>query len=286
MIVADNGSDDGSAELARDAGALVVFEPRRGYGSAYLAGFAAAARRLHRDGRRRPHLRLRRHPPLRRAARRGRRARDGRPHGQHPAGRDALAAPLRRQPGSDGPPQPLLPHRRQGRPLRHARGAPLGAPEPRPAHHRHGVRLGDGDPRGQGAARDRGDPDPLPPARGRVEALELPRRLAPPALPARPQPQLAVHRAGRDHGAARGPGRAHRAVPDRGLRARVGPALDGRRGAADDRRHPGARARALRARLRHLLHGREGPLVRPHAGALPARARAAPGRRDHARRAS
>jgi Glycosyl transferase family 2 len=42
VIVADNGSDDGSAELARDAGALVVFEPRRGYGSAYLAGFAAA----------------------------------------------------------------------------------------------------------------------------------------------------------------------------------------------------------------------------------------------------
>jgi glycosyltransferase involved in cell wall biosynthesis len=42
VIVADNGSDDGSAEIARDAGALVVFEPRRGYGSAYLAGFAAA----------------------------------------------------------------------------------------------------------------------------------------------------------------------------------------------------------------------------------------------------
>jgi glycosyltransferase involved in cell wall biosynthesis len=42
VIVADNGSEDGSAELARDAGALVVHEPRRGYGSAYLAGFAAA----------------------------------------------------------------------------------------------------------------------------------------------------------------------------------------------------------------------------------------------------
>ena len=42
MIVADNGSEDGSAELAKAAGALVVFEPRRGYGSAYLAGFAAA----------------------------------------------------------------------------------------------------------------------------------------------------------------------------------------------------------------------------------------------------
>jgi glycosyltransferase involved in cell wall biosynthesis len=42
VIVSDNGSDDGSAELARRAGALVVHEPRRGYGSAYLAGFAAA----------------------------------------------------------------------------------------------------------------------------------------------------------------------------------------------------------------------------------------------------
>jgi hypothetical protein len=42
VIVADNGSEDASAELAKAAGALVVFEPRRGYGSAYLAGFAAA----------------------------------------------------------------------------------------------------------------------------------------------------------------------------------------------------------------------------------------------------
>ena len=42
VVVADNGSTDGSAQLARDAGATVVDEPRRGYGSAYLAGFAAA----------------------------------------------------------------------------------------------------------------------------------------------------------------------------------------------------------------------------------------------------
>ncbi|MGH2803650.1 MAG: glycosyltransferase family 2 protein, partial [Thermoleophilaceae bacterium] len=42
VIVADNGSEDGSADLAKAAGALVVHEPRRGYGSAYLAGFAAA----------------------------------------------------------------------------------------------------------------------------------------------------------------------------------------------------------------------------------------------------
>ena len=42
VVVADNGSDDGSPNLATRAGAVVVHEPRRGYGSAYLAGFAAA----------------------------------------------------------------------------------------------------------------------------------------------------------------------------------------------------------------------------------------------------
>jgi glycosyltransferase involved in cell wall biosynthesis len=42
VVVADNGSTDGSAELAARAGARVVHEPRKGYGSAYLAGFAAA----------------------------------------------------------------------------------------------------------------------------------------------------------------------------------------------------------------------------------------------------
>jgi glycosyltransferase involved in cell wall biosynthesis len=42
VIVADNASEDRSAQLAAAAGARVVHEPRRGYGSAYLAGFAAA----------------------------------------------------------------------------------------------------------------------------------------------------------------------------------------------------------------------------------------------------
>jgi glycosyltransferase involved in cell wall biosynthesis len=42
VVVADNASEDRSAELARAAGARVVTEPRRGYGSAYLAGFGAA----------------------------------------------------------------------------------------------------------------------------------------------------------------------------------------------------------------------------------------------------
>src|SRR5687768_5330199 len=42
VVVADNASQDRSAELAASAGARVVTEPRRGYGSAYLAGFSAA----------------------------------------------------------------------------------------------------------------------------------------------------------------------------------------------------------------------------------------------------
>jgi glycosyltransferase involved in cell wall biosynthesis len=42
VVVADNGSTDGSPEIAAEAGARVIREERRGYGSAYIAGFAAA----------------------------------------------------------------------------------------------------------------------------------------------------------------------------------------------------------------------------------------------------
>ncbi len=41
VIVADNGSRDRTVEVARAAGAHVVFAPRRGYGSACLAALAA-----------------------------------------------------------------------------------------------------------------------------------------------------------------------------------------------------------------------------------------------------
>ena len=41
-IVVDNGSSDGSAEIAEGLGARVVREPRRGFGSACLAGLRAA----------------------------------------------------------------------------------------------------------------------------------------------------------------------------------------------------------------------------------------------------
>ena len=42
VIVVDNDSSDRSAEVAAEHGARVVSEPRRGYGSAYLAGLADA----------------------------------------------------------------------------------------------------------------------------------------------------------------------------------------------------------------------------------------------------
>ena len=42
VLIVDNGSNDGTGELARRAGAEVVFEPKPGYGSAYKTGFARA----------------------------------------------------------------------------------------------------------------------------------------------------------------------------------------------------------------------------------------------------
>jgi len=42
VLVVDNDSEDLSAKLAAEAGATVIHEPRRGYGSAYLAGLEAA----------------------------------------------------------------------------------------------------------------------------------------------------------------------------------------------------------------------------------------------------
>jgi len=42
VVVADNGSTDRSVEIAESLGARVVHQPLKGYGNAYLAGFAAA----------------------------------------------------------------------------------------------------------------------------------------------------------------------------------------------------------------------------------------------------
>jgi glycosyltransferase involved in cell wall biosynthesis len=46
VVVSDNGSTDGSASVARNAGARVVHQPARGYGNAYLKGFSEARGRF------------------------------------------------------------------------------------------------------------------------------------------------------------------------------------------------------------------------------------------------
>ena len=169
VVVADNASEDRSAELAAAAGARVVHEPRRGYGSAYLAGFAAARGALHRHGRRRPHLRLRRDPALRRAARRRRRARHGRPDGQHPArarcrGCTATSATRCSPASSTSSSAPASA-------TRTAACARCAATSCRALDLRttgHGVRLRDGHPGLEGEARHPRVPDRVPPARRRV----------------------------------------------------------------------------------------------------------------------
>ncbi|MDH6578057.1 glycosyltransferase family 2 protein [Kitasatospora sp. MAP5-34] len=42
VVVVDNASTDGTADVARSLGARVVSQPERGYGNAYQAGFEAA----------------------------------------------------------------------------------------------------------------------------------------------------------------------------------------------------------------------------------------------------
>ncbi len=46
VLVVDNGSWDGSADIARKAGARVVEQPQRGYGNAYRTGFAETRGRI------------------------------------------------------------------------------------------------------------------------------------------------------------------------------------------------------------------------------------------------
>ena len=115
VVVADNGSEDGSAQLAERAGARVVHEPVRGYGSAYLAGLAAARGRYMRDGRRRSGrtdfdeiaAHSWRAPP----EAGGDMVIGSRFMDNDPSRRDALAPPLHRQPAASRFAQPAVPHR-------------------------------------------------------------------------------------------------------------------------------------------------------------------------------
>ena len=199
VVVADNGSVDGSPEIARPRERASCTS--RGGATAGLPGrLRRRPRPLHRDGRRRRHLRLRRGRRASSTARGRRRHGDGlAPHGTSSRAR-CRRSPLRRQPRADRHPQPLLPHRRQRRPLRDARVQRDALRSARPAYagmefaSEMVIRAVEGGPR------DRRDPDRVPPARGESK-LRLFGRLAAPALPADPQPHAPLPDPGRRDGA-------------------------------------------------------------------------------------
>ncbi len=136
VVVADNASEDRSAELAAAAGARVIHEPRRGYGSAYLAGFAAARGRYIVMGDADLTYDFREIPRFVEHLDEGAELVMGDRMDQiHPGAMPWLHRYVG-NPVLTGHPQRLLPHRRQRRALRHARAAARRAAAPGPAHDR------------------------------------------------------------------------------------------------------------------------------------------------------
>ena len=125
VIVADNGSEDGSPEIAAAAGARVVHQPRRGYGSAYLAGFEAARGTYVLMGDADDTYDFTQLGRFVGPLREGADVVMGNRMNGNPAGSDALASPADRQPGADRSAQPLLSVR--GSAMHIAACAPSGA---------------------------------------------------------------------------------------------------------------------------------------------------------------
>ena len=205
VVVADNALRRRQRRARRATpGARVVHEPRRGYGSAYLAGFAAARGRYIVMADADLTYDFDEIPRFVERARRRRRAGDGRPDGQHPPrarcrGCTATSATRCSPASSTSSSAPASSDAHCG--MRAVRRDVL----PRLDLRTTGMEFAS--EMVIRAAKEQLDdprvPDRVPPARRRVEALELPRRLAPPALPARPQPDAPVRAARRGDGAAR-----------------------------------------------------------------------------------
>ena len=145
IVVADNGSTDGSQEIATSLG-----RPCRPRARAGLRRRAAGRHRRRRGplrdhGRRRRQLRAARPRPVRRGTARRRRPRHGQPlRRRHRARRHAGAAPLPGQPRALVDRPGLLQGADQRLPLRDPRVLARPHPRPRAHDHGHGVRQRDG----------------------------------------------------------------------------------------------------------------------------------------------
>ena len=276
VVVADNDSEDACAALAVAAGARVVHERRRGYGNAYMAGFGAARGRYIVMADADLTYDFGEIPRFLERARGGRRPRHGRPHGRHPARRHAVAAPLHRQP--DALSGTLNLFFRTG-----VRDAHCGMR----AFRRDTLAELDLRTTGMEFASEM----VIRAAKAKLDIRQLPIDYHPRGGTSK----LSSFRDGWRHlrfllvhspthlfvipGAAAAARSARWSRwsrrPHRAVRPRVAAALDDRGLAARHRRDPGAGARPVCPRLWPLLHGRARGVVRPHARALPPRARPA-----------
>ena len=283
VIVVDNGSDDGSGELARRAGAIVVSEPRRGYGSAYLAGFDAArgdyivmvdadlSYDLHEIPRFVAHLDQGAQLVM------GNRLESIQPGAMswlHRVGNPLLTGILNLLVGA------RLADVHCG--MRAIRRDVL--PQARVAHHRHGVRLGDGHPRDERRPAACGDPDLSAPTRRAFEAVAFPGRVA--ASPSDPplQPETPLPRPGGRDDHRRKRCRSGRPDPPDAVRPTVVHPRADRRLAADHGGSSDHQPRALRPGVQRLPPPRGRPVARAHDTPHSAGARAPPRRSLHTRR--
>ncbi len=130
VVVADNNSEDDSARLAERAGARVIVERRRGYGSAYLAGFAASRGRYIVMADADLTYDFNEIPRFVEELEEGAEMVIGDRMDNIQPGAMPWLHQLHRQPDPDGALELLLPDRHQRRALRHARAAARGAAAP------------------------------------------------------------------------------------------------------------------------------------------------------------